>query len=91
MTTAPPRVTLLTQADCHYCEHAKDVLERVRAEVPIEVEEIDLTSTEGHALATQHGVLFAPGILLNGQTFGYGRLSERRLLKSLRRLASSSD
>ncbi|GGO84952.1 hypothetical protein GCM10011584_03740 [Nocardioides phosphati] len=88
MRTAPPSVTLLTQADCHFCEHAKDVLERVGAEVPIEVEEIDLTSTEGRALATQHGVLFAPGILLNGEAFGYGRLSERRLLKSLRRLAS---
>jgi hypothetical protein len=47
------RVMLLTQADCVYCEHAKQVLARVAAEHPLAVEEIrtprDATSPSGTA------------------------------------------
>lgn len=82
---APIRVTLLTQDACRYCEHAKLVLERVSADHRIEVEEIDLTGERGRDLATRHGVLFAPGLLLDGQSFGYGRVSERRLRRELTR------
>jgi glutaredoxin len=32
------RLTLLTQADCAYCEHAKDLLARVSTEHPLTVE-----------------------------------------------------
>ncbi len=35
-------VTLLTQADCALCEHAKGVLARVGADHPLEITEIDL-------------------------------------------------
>lgn len=79
----PARVTLLTQPDCHYCEHAKAVLARVGADLPMEITEVDLGSEEGRALATTHGVMFAPGILLGGTMFSYGRLSERRLRRAL--------
>ena len=83
------RVTLLTQADCGYCDHAKTVLSRVGQDFPLEVTQVSLDSAEGRALATRHGVLFAPGILLDGNGFGYGRLSERRLRKALSRLSSA--
>ena len=83
------RVTLLTQADCAYCEHAKDVLVRVGNDFPLEVSEVSLESDEGRDLATRHGVLFAPGVLLDGRAFGYGRLSERRLRKELSRQSST--
>lgn len=78
------RVTLLTQSDCALCEHAKKVLSRVGADHPLEVIEESLSSDEGRALATDAGVLFAPGVLLDGTPFGYGRLSERRLRRHLR-------
>jgi glutaredoxin len=76
-------ITLLTQGDCALCEHAKTVLERLRADYPLTVTEIDLRDEQGAALALQAGVMFAPGVLLDGQPFSYGRLSERRLRKAL--------
>lgn len=83
MTAGTVRLTLLTQADCVYCDHAKDVLNRVGAEYPLSVTEVDLETPQGRELATRHGVLFAPGVLLDGQPFGFGRLSENRLRKAL--------
>ena len=80
-------ITLLTQADCGYCEHAKAVLARVGADHPLEVTEIDITGEEGCALAARAGVMFAPGLLIEGRPFGYGRISERRLRRTLQRLA----
>ncbi len=80
-------ITLLTQADCALCEHAKRVLARVGQDHPLEVTEIDLASREGQSLADRAGVRFAPGVLVDGRLFGYGRLSERRLRRALGRLA----
>ena len=79
------RVTLLTQADCALCDHAKQVLARVGADHPLDVAEVGLQSEEGQRLALEAGVLFAPGVLLDGRPFAYGRLSERRLRKELAR------
>ncbi|HEX9357434.1 MAG TPA: glutaredoxin family protein [Streptosporangiaceae bacterium] len=79
------RVTLLSQADCALCEHAKKVLARVGEDHPIEVTEIDLASPQGRDLAGRARVMFAPGILLDGRPFGYGRLSERKLRRALAR------
>ena len=87
--TRPPvasetiEVTLLTQADCAMCDHAKQVLARVGADHPLRVTEIGLASDEGRQLAMDAGVLFAPGVLLDGQPFAYGRLSERKLRRAL--------
>lgn len=82
MTT---RVTLLVQADCGLCDHAKQVLRRVSTDHPLEITEIDATTSEGQHLAARHGIPFTPGILLDGQPFGYGRLSERQLRRTLTR------
>ena len=80
-------ITLLTQEDCGYCEHAKQVLATVGADHPITVTEIDITADEGRVLAARAGVVFAPGLLVDGRPFGYGRISERRLRRTLQRLA----
>lgn len=78
-------VTLLTQEDCASCEVAKEILTRVGREYPLVVHEIDLASAEGQRLASATGVLFAPGVLLDGGSFSYGRLSERKLRRTLDR------
>ncbi|MBC9725001.1 glutaredoxin family protein [Streptomyces sp. TRM68367] len=83
MTTSH-RITVLTQADCALCEHAKTVLAKAGADHPLDITEIDLTSEEGRRLGAEAGVLFAPGVLLNGEPFSYGRLSERRLRRALK-------
>ena len=84
-------VIMLTQGDCGLCEHAKEVLQRVdqdpRLPVRLALAEVELGSEQGRRLAGEAGVLFAPGILLNGQPFSHGRLSERKLRRTLARLA----
>jgi len=81
-------ITLLTQEDCGYCEHAKKVLARVGEDHPLEVTEIDLASEEGRTLADEARVMFAPGVLVDGRPFAYGRLSERKLRRELGRMAA---
>jgi hypothetical protein len=56
---------------------------QVEMTASIEVTEIDLSSDRGRRLATETGVLFAPGILQEDRPFGYGRLSERKLRRTL--------
>jgi glutaredoxin len=76
-------ITLLTQRDCGFCDHAKQVLGRVGEDYPLRVTEIDLATEDGQRLAAQAGVLFAPGVLLAGRPFSFGRLSERKLRRTL--------
>jgi glutaredoxin len=83
--TAPVQITLLTQPSCAMCELAKEILARLGNEYPLSVSEVDLCSDEGKRLAAEAGVLFAPGVLVDGQTFSYGRLSERKLRRLLDR------
>lgn len=83
MTDAIHLVTLLTQSDCHLCDHAKEVLARLSVDFRIEVDEVSLSSAPGQRLAAEAGVLFAPGILLDGKPFAFGRLSERKLRRAL--------
>ncbi len=77
-------VVLLTKEDCHFCEQAKDVLARLRGEYDLRVREVALESKEGRSLALEAAAPFPPVVLLNGATFSYGRLSERKLRKALR-------
>lgn len=79
------RVTLLTQEHCHFCEQAKDVLDRLAGEYDISLEEVDLATPAGQRLAEQGGVMFPPGILLDGEPYCYGRPSERKLRRELKR------
>ena len=82
-------VLLLTQRDCSFCEQARELLERLSTEYPLRVVTRDLDGPGGPELALETGILFAPGILLDGEGFSYGRPSERRLRRELdRRLAT---
>jgi hypothetical protein len=42
-TPDPIRVELVHAADCHLCESARRVIEAIRAEVPFELAETDIT------------------------------------------------
>jgi glutaredoxin len=85
--TAPVQITLLTQTSCRMCELAKEILARLGNEYPLSVTEVDLRTDEGRRLAAEAGVLFAPGVLVDGHPFSYGRLSERKLRRALDRRA----
>jgi hypothetical protein len=79
------RVLLLTQEHCSLCERAKKVLDRLAGEYPLQVAVLDLASPEGRALGDDGGILFPPGVFLDGEPFCYGRLSERKLRRELDR------
>lgn len=78
-------ILLLTQDHCGFCEQAKDILDRLSREYWLSISTLDMRSPEGQALALQGGLLFPPGILIDGEAFSYGRLSERKLRRELDR------
>ena len=77
------RVTLLTAPDCELCEHATAVLARVGCDYDLEVTECSTATEEGRDLMVRHRVAFPPGVLIDGEAFSYGRLSERKLRRYL--------
>ncbi len=78
-------ILLLTQEHCGFCEQAKDILGRLSREYWLSVSTLDMASPEGQRLAVEGGLLFSPGILIDGKPFSYGRLSERKLRQELDR------
>lgn len=76
-------ITIVTTEDCAFCEQAKQVLGRVSNEASIVVREVPLDSPEGREIAATIAAPFPPVVLLDGDAFSYGRLSERRLRKAL--------
>ena len=89
--TAPVPITLLTQPACGLCDVAKEHPRPPRRALSA-VGDRDRASTrrQGRRLAAQAGVMFAPGVLVDGQPFSYGRLSERKLRRLLDRRTTSS-
>jgi hypothetical protein len=83
----PAPITLVTAPDCHYCAEGKAALERLGRAYPLAVHEVALDSAEGQALAARHGILFPPGLLLDGTFVGFGRVSERKVCRLLERRA----
>ena len=78
-------ILLLMQEHCGFCEQAKDILDRLSREYWLSVSMLDIVSPEGQRLAIQGGLLFAPGLFIDGEPFSYGRLSERKLRRELDR------
>jgi len=83
-------VTLLTQEDCAFCDGAKEILAHLSAEYGLSLETVDLDSPAGQRLAERGGVLFPPGIFIDGEPFSYGRPSERKLRREMERRRSSA-
>ena|SRR2546421_9908968 len=79
------QVLLVTQQQCAFCVQAKDLLTRLAREYELSVSTLDVQSPQGEALALHSGLLFPPGIFLDGTLFCYGRPSERKLRQELAR------
>ncbi len=79
-------ILLLTQEQCGFCEQARDMLERLSREYGLVLSTLEIHSPQGRDLALRGGLLFPPGILIEGKPFSYGRLSERKLRHELDRL-----
>ena len=78
-------ILLLTKDQCDFCTQAKGILERLQVEYGFSLSLLDLQSLDGEALALRYGMLFPPGVFLDGEPFSYGRLSERKLRREIER------
>lgn len=76
-------IVVLTQEACALCDEAKELLDRLSREYEFSVATLDLDTPEGQELAQRGGVMFPPGIFINGEPFSYGRPSERKLRREL--------
>ena len=75
-----PRITLLTRADCHLCDAAREALDRVAARTGEPWVEVDVaTDLE---LERDYGDRL-PVVLLDGKEHGYWRVEEDRLVRDL--------
>lgn len=77
-----PRVEIYTKRDCCLCDEAKEVLARVRNDVPFELAEIDIESdsTLMERFRTEIPVIFVGG----RKAFKY-RVDEQELRRRLAR------
>jgi hypothetical protein len=57
-------VTLVGATGCHLCESARNVIARVRAELPFELEEIDITGDEALERRYRERI---PVVLIDGE------------------------
>ncbi len=76
-------VLLVTSPACHLCEMAKDVLGHLSGEYPLRWREIDMASPEGLFIILASRAPYPPVIVLAGEIYGYGRLSEKKLRRDL--------
>lgn len=78
------RVVLLTTAACHLCEDAHEELARREALGQLTREVVTADSEQGRALIAAHRPGLFPLVLLDGRVLGHGRLSRRKLDRTLR-------
>ena len=72
-------LVLLTESDCHLCQHAKGVL----AELGVQWREVGGDSQEGMRLAASAPPMRPVLLTTDGRILAYGRLSLKRLRKQL--------
>ena len=74
------KVTLYSKPDCPLCDEARDALERVRADLPFDLEEVDIMTRA--SLLEQYGERIPVVAIDDRETFEYfvdERELERRL------------
>ena len=80
MRTTAATLILVTGADCHLCEHGREVLSALR----IDAREITVDGQEASALAERGIPLAFLPVLTDGERLiAYGRFSEKRLTRDL--------
>ena len=81
-----PRITLYGKPGCHLCETARTVVERVRADHPFELEEVDVSLDP--VLHGRYGERI-PVLELDGEELFEFFVQERSLLERLDRVSPS--
>ena len=73
-------VTLYSRPGCHLCDEARDVLDRLRAQTPFTIEEVDITRDDRlHARYLER----IPVVALDGEELFDYEVDERALLRRI--------
>jgi glutaredoxin len=75
-------VTLITRANCHLCEEAEAVLERLSGELGFGFQRLDVDADPARRDEYSDRV---PVILIDGREHGYWRVEEARFRRALSR------
>lgn len=74
------RLTLYSRPGCHLCDEMKAVIERIGRELPLELDEIDISTDRD--LERQYGHEI-PVLVIDGRRVAKYRISEQDLRRSL--------
>ncbi len=80
MSTMGARVTLYSRPGCHLCDDAREVVQRVCADLGTDFEEVDITTSP--ELMDAYGEQI-PVTLVDGRQHDFWRVDERRLRAAL--------
>lgn len=78
--TPPARVRLYSRPGCHLCDAAREVVERVCADLGTAYDEVDITTDE--RLLQEYGEQI-PVTLVDGARHDFWRVDEGRLRRAL--------
>ncbi|MEX1126683.1 MAG: glutaredoxin [Acidimicrobiia bacterium] len=70
---------VVTSPGCHFCDDALRLLDELAETRPLQIETVPLSSEQGRSLLVRHRVPFPPILMIDGEFFGYGRISRRKL------------
>lgn len=76
-------VVLVTSPGCRHCDDALDLLDELARTMPLTIRTVPMFSEEGRSLIVGYKVPFPPILMIDGQFFGYGRISRRKLVSHL--------
>jgi hypothetical protein len=85
----PTHVLVVTSPGCHFCDDALSVLDALAETCSLRIETALLSSEVGRKLLLRHRAPFPPILMVDGEFFGYGRISRRKLEAHLMSLVAS--
>ncbi len=76
-------IVLVTSPGCHFCNDASMLLDELKDTYQLLVETVPMASEHGRSLVVRHRVPFPPIVMIDGDFFGYGRISRQKLEAAL--------
>ena len=84
-------VIFVAKTDCRNCERVRQALTRVRHEYRhVEVREVDPDEPDGRSLATKHGIIMLPALIVNERLRLVGEMSEKEIRHEIEKLRRNS-
>ena len=80
----------MTGSGCHLCHDARAVLDQLATQYRFVVEGTDISSPRGSELTARSPEPFVPILFINGVYHQHGRISAKKLARTLKALAAGN-